>query len=292
MGLFPKMKRHFGSLLLTIIMGLSVSQLSLAEPKTHPKISVQLWSVKDDLAKDFSGTLRQLAAMGFKGVEFAGDFGSYANNPQGLKNFLDGLGLEVSGAHVGFDKFKPENFYATLAFYKTLQCKNLIVPWDDRGGSKEGVQQISAELSALSPRLQAYGMRIGYHNHDREMGDVDQTTYWDMLAQATPPEVILQQDVGWTTFAGKDPVAYVRKYPGRTITTHYKAKFLKGVSGVTLIGQDSINWKELILANRSVGGTQWLVLEQEEYPDGLSAMQSVAASMKGLQRLMKAVGGK
>lgn len=286
MGFFSGMKHYLGLLLLTVFASFGGSQTALAGTQTNPKISVQLWSVKDDVAKDFAGSLKQLAAMGFKGVEFAGDFGPYASNPQGLKDFLEGLGLEASGAHLGFDKFKPENFHATVAFYKTLNCKNLIIPWDDRAGSKEGILKIAAELSALSLRLQAYGIQIGYHNHDREMGDIDGQTYWDMLALATPREVILQQDVGWTTYAGKDPTAYVKKYPGRTITTHYKAKFLKGTSGVTLIGQDSINWKELIRANSSVGGTQWLVVEQEEYPKGLSAMQSVAASMKGLQKIM------
>jgi sugar phosphate isomerase/epimerase len=265
----------------------SIGMTQAAEVASRkPQISLQLWSIKDDISKDFEGSLRQVAAMGFRGVEFAGNFGPYANNPQALKNLLDELGLKAAGAHISFDKVNEKNFYATVAFYQTLGCKNLIIPWDDRISTKAGALQVAAELNSLAARLQAYGMRTGYHNHHEEMIEVDGKTIWEWIADATPSEVILQQDVGWTTYAGKDPIHFVKKYPSRTVLTHYKAKLPKGVSGTPIIGKDVIHWQELYVTNRDVGGTEWLTVEQEEYPNGMSPMESVKASLQGLRAVI------
>jgi sugar phosphate isomerase/epimerase len=251
------------------------------------QLSVQLWSVKDALSADFTGTLRQLAAMGFQGVEFAGNFGQYENDPRGLLSFLDELGLKPSGAHVHFDKFTPENFDATVAFYQDLDCHYLIIPMDERAFTVEGAEIVAAELEALQQKLAPLGMRIGYHNHKPEMlGEIGQTP-WDIIGKNTNDQVILQQDVGWTEVAGKDPVAMLNAYPGRTITTHYKASAPEpGNPEDPIIGQDTTDWQALITANLTVGGTEWLVVEQESYPEGMTPMQSVEASVKGLQKII------
>lgn len=254
---------------------------------TAPQLSVQLWSVKDALIADFSGTLRQLAAMGFQGVEFAGIFGEYENDAKGLLGFISELGLKASGAHVPFSQLTPENFDATVAFYQDLNCHYLIIPMDQRAFTVEGAEVVAAELEALQLKLAPYGMRIGYHNHKPEMvGEMGQTP-WDVIGKNTSEQVILQQDVGWTEVAGKDPVAMVEAYPGRTITTHYKASAPEpGNPEDPIIGQDTTDWKALITANKTVGGTQWLVVEQESYPEGMTPMQSVEASVKGLQKII------
>ena len=99
--------------------------------------------------------------------------------------------------------------------------------------------------------------------------------------------MILQQDVGWTEVAGKDPIDFIKAYPGRTITTHYKAAAPEeGNKENPIIGKDTTDWEALIVANRTVGGTLWLVVEQEVYPEGMTPMQSVEASLKGLQKVI------
>ncbi|MCJ8271015.1 MAG: sugar phosphate isomerase/epimerase, partial [Psychrosphaera sp.] len=79
-------------------------------PLSMPKISIQLWSVNEVIKRDFKGTLTALANMGFEGVEFAGYFGPYQDDPVGLKTLLDGLGLLVSGAHVSMRHLSDENY--------------------------------------------------------------------------------------------------------------------------------------------------------------------------------------
>jgi sugar phosphate isomerase/epimerase len=257
-----------------------------SQAATSPRLAVQLWSVKDEIKQDFEGTLDKLSKLGFQGVEFAGEFGKYQADPAGLSAFLKKTGLQCAGAHMHVDKLNAANFKATTDFYKAVGCNRLIISMDQRAASKEGSAELAKELSTLSVKLGGQGMKLGYHNHEQEMlGDKDQTN-WDLLAKNTPKDFILQQDVGWTTYAGKDPVDFVKKYPGRTVTTHYKAKFFKGATGTPIIGQDRTDWSGLTKAVRSVGGTEWIIIEQEEYPNGMGQLETVAASLRGLQGVL------
>ena len=173
-----------------------------------------------------------------------------------------------------------------------ILCRNLVISMDKRGESAADSAQMAQELSALATRLKPRGMRIGYHNHAPEMAGAPGKTPWDVLAKNTPKDTILQQDVGWTTYAGKDPVALVRQYPGRTVSTHFKAKFVKGDSGTPIIGMDRTDWAGLTRAVRAVGGTEWIIIEQEEYPNGMGQLESVAASLRGLQTVIAKIAAK
>ncbi|MFT4937726.1 MAG: sugar phosphate isomerase/epimerase [Paraglaciecola sp.] len=255
-----------------------------------PQVSVQLWSVKDEVKADITSTLNAIRSMGFKGVEFAGEFGEFSDKPKDLKALLDKLNLKVSGAHVHFDKLNAQNFEKTVDFYQTLGCSKLIIPYDERAFDPKGVKEVVAQLNELSTKLAPFGMQVGFHNHWAEFNEFEKSTYWDYIAKSTNKDVILQLDVGWVTYAGKDPVEYVRRYPGRTVITHYKVKLPEGTLGKTpIIGQDTIDWANLIKANIRVGGTQWLVVEQEEYPNGLSPLEAVAMSKKGLDVYLNAL---
>jgi sugar phosphate isomerase/epimerase len=261
--------------------------------KPIPDISVQLWSVKEELKKDFKGTLTQLADMGFDGVEFAGDFGPYKDDAKGLKEFLDGLGLQVSSAHVTFAALDVEHFAQSVAFYKALKTDTLIIPWDDRAWDSSKVDSVIADLNRLFTKLKAEGFYFGYHNHEQEFDAYNGATFWDHIAKSTPKDFVLQLDVGWITFAEKNPVEYINRYPGRTLTTHIKAKLPKAVAAKIatngkrpIIGDDVTDWSAVLKADITVGGTKWLVIEQEEYPDGLTPLQAVELSKKGLDKII------
>ena len=282
-----KLSTYLKVITMAVITSSSAASFAADVAPTSPQLSVQLWSIKDDVAKDFEGTLKKLADMGFQGVEFAGNFGPYAEDPTGLKKFLNKLGLKASGAHVGFDKFSDENFDKTVAFYKAIDCHYLIIPMDHRAFTAEGAKEVAADLEKVQAKLKPHGMHTGYHNHKGEMLGKEGKTPWDVIGTGTSSEVILQQDVGWTEVAGKDPIDFIKAYPGRTITTHYKAAAPEeGNKENPIIGKDTTDWEALIVANRTVGGTLWLVVEQEVYPEGMTPMQSVEASLKGLQKVI------
>ncbi|MFC3031651.1 sugar phosphate isomerase/epimerase family protein [Pseudoalteromonas fenneropenaei] len=273
-------------LLPSFIVALLFWCFSVQSQPTSPEVSIQLWSVKDDLKADFAGTLNALAKMGFQGVEFAGEFGPYKDNPHGLKSLLDKLGLKASGAHVGFDTLAPDKLAATLLFYKTLGIQFVIVPWDERAWHPTGVMALTKQLSELAPQLQKYGMQLGFHNHDKEFAPFQNATYWDYIASNTPSAVLLQLDMGWVLFASQDPLTYINRYPHRTPTTHLKIRTVEGVIASPILGENHLPWHHYIQAVVNQGGAQWLVLEQEEYPTGLTQLQSVARSKQNLDTIL------
>ncbi|WP_246604260.1 sugar phosphate isomerase/epimerase family protein [Alteromonas lipotrueae] len=250
-----------------------------------PQISVQLWSVKDALKQDFKGTLEQVADLGFDGVEFAGDFGPYDNDPAALKNYLSSIGLAPSGAHVSAELLN-NNFDEIVQFYTALGVTDLIIPWDDRAFNDDDVTEFVSELSRLSEKLAPKGMRVGFHNHAEEWASYEDTTFFDFIANNTPKSVILQQDVGWTIHADKDPIAFVKRYPGRTITTHFKSDVEEGSNLRPIIGEDGISWSAIYKATVVSGGAKWIVIEQEEYPDNLSPMEALSKSKSGFDKVI------
>lgn len=274
-----------------LMLGSATVTQSASAERAIP-VAVQLWSVRDAVKADFEGTLRTLADMGFQGVEFAGDYGPYADKPEALKALLGEVGLGIAGAHAGTDLLRDEALSQTIDFHTALGTPLLVIPYDDRAWSDTGVLALASELNTLDDRLREQGLRIGYHNHAEEMGAFGESTYWDMLAENTHNTVMLQLDVGWATYAGVDPAALVRRYPGRTATTHYKVKPPADGSPVQpFVGEGATDWPALVRANREVGGTQWLIVEQEDYPEGMTPLQCVEASLRGLERVLTELAG-
>ena len=263
--------------------------LAWTRPPRIP-IGVQLWSVRKDCGKDFDAALKRIADMGFEGVEFS-SYHQYANDAKGLKKKLDDLGLKAGGTHVRTNTLEGDALKKSIDFHKTLGCKFLIVPGDGRFTHPEKSKELAEIMNKAAEKLKPEGLFCGYHNHTKEFQKDGGKTYWDLFAERTSKDVVLQQDVGWTTVAGLDPVALVRKYPGRTKTTHFKAKFPKGTKGAKhFIGQDVIDWKSLITACTEVGGTEWFLVEQEDYPEGKSPMECTELSLKGLKKILKEMG--
>lgn len=268
----------------TAVEQASEQQAAKTDNSQTESISVQLWSIKDEVKANFKDTLAKVADMGFAGVEFAGDYGPYQNDPQGLKAYLDSLNLAVSGAHVGIDALRGEQLNKTLEYIKALDTKLVIIPYDQRAAEAENIDAFVNELTELSNKVSAQGMTLCYHNHAREFDAYQDSTYWDYIAQNTPQEMCLQLDAGWVNRAGKSAIEYVNKYPGRTLTTHIKVRTADNSGKNTIIGQDNYDWNAYVHAAKLTGGTEWFVVEQEEYPSGFSPMQSIEASQKGFSK--------
>lgn len=263
------------------------------ETKT-PLVSVQLHSVKNTLTEDFKGTLTELSKTGIDGVEFAGRFGPYKNNPKGLKVFLNSLNLKASGAHIGLPQLRGEHFQRNVNFYKALGVTLLIVPHDGRVDQPAEIDSLVQELSQISNKLNVEGLTLAYHNHAKEFAPFNNSTFWDYLAQNTPTTMALQLDVGWANFAKVDAITYVKRYANRTLSTHIKIrttdskKHWDKIDNKTaiVIGQDDYDWAKLINTMMAEGGTQWLVVEQEETHTGKSRLETVSQSILGLQDVL------
>ena len=252
-------------------------------------IALQLYSVRDDCAKNFDATLAEVAKMGFDGVEFAG-YHTYNGKAKELRQKLDDLNLKVAATHIGTGSFRGDALKKTIEFHQIIGCKFLIVPGDGDFTHPEKSKALAETFNKTAEVLTPLGMACGYHNHTGEFKKDGDKTYFDLFAERTSKEVVLQQDCGWTADAGLDPVELMKRYPGRMKSTHFKPTVVKADRGVkkAFFGQDSVDWPAVLAGCREFGGTEWVTLEQEAYPDGKSSMESSAISFAALKKLMQA----
>jgi sugar phosphate isomerase/epimerase len=199
---------------------------------------------------------------------------------------LDGLGLKVAGTHIGTGTLIGDELKKTVEFHETIGCKYLVVPGDKRFSDPEGSKELAEIFNEAAKRLKPVGMQCGYHNHTHEFKKDGDKTFWELFAERTSEDVVLQQDVGWSVAAGQDAAALIRKYPGRSQIIHCKPTLLSGDPGRPIVGEDSVPWAEILVACREAGGTEWLTIEQERYLPDTSPMDCVRLSLTGLKQVI------
>ena len=278
-------RRNFAKTSLVAATALVLKPALWAAGGTNPRISVQLYSVRDDCAKDFDAALARIAKMGFAGVEFAG-YHNYGGKAKELRAKLDELGLVAAGTHIRTGSFRGDELQRTIEFHQILGCKFLLVPGDGDFTDPEKSKTLAETFNRTAATLKPLGMFCGYHNHAGEFKKDGAKTYWDLFAERTSQDVVLQQDCGWSATAGKNPAELVRRYPGRTKITHFKPTVVKEEAGKkAILGQDSVDWVSVLKACREAGGTEWITVEQEIYPDGKSPMECTELSLAGLKKI-------
>lgn len=281
-------RRQFlhSSLLAAAALGLQPWRGAFAAGRAIP-LSLQLYSIRTDCAKNFDAALEWCAKQGFAGVEFAG-YHTYTGKAKELRKKLDDLGLKAAGTHIGTGSFRGDALQKTIEFHQTLGCKFLIVPGDKDFTDAEKSKPLAEFFNQTAATLKPLGMATGYHNHAHDFTkDASGKTFYDLFAERTSQDVVLQQDCGWTASAGYDPADLMKRYPGRMKITHFKPTVVNKEAGKKAIfGQDSVNWVTTLAACREVGGTEWISLEQEVYPDGLSPMECTALSLAALKKIM------
>ncbi|MBO3801154.1 MAG: sugar phosphate isomerase/epimerase [Thermoproteota archaeon] len=251
------------------------------------KIAVQMYSIRDDCAKDFRKALEAVANIGYEGVEFAGFYGWKAED---LKELLDDLGLEVAGAHIGIDTLMGEELKKTIEYHKALGNKNLIVPGlpENMRNSKEAWLKTAKLFNEISKKVSSEGLRVGYHNHTVEFQKFNGETAFDLFFRNTNPEVIMQLDIGHVMRAGlsaNEVLEIIKRYPGRLKTIHLKE--YSTMDQNALIGEGEIKWKELLKLCETIGKTEWYVIEQEAYK--YSPIECIRIDLKNLKRLLEEV---
>ena len=256
-----------------------------AQAPAKTGLGVQLYSVRDDCGRDFDKALEQIARMGFEGVEFAG-YHNYAGKAQALRQRLDDLGLKGFSTHIGTGNLRGDELKKTIEFHKTLGCQFLIVPGDGDFTHPEKSKALAELFNEVAETLKPLGLACGYHNHTKEFEKDGGKTYFELFAERATKGVVLQQDCGWSAAAGQDPVGLMKRWPGRFRVQHFKPTVINNEAGKkAIIGEDSVAWPTVLQAARTVGGTEWVILEQEAYPDGKSPMECTQLSLAGLRKI-------
>lgn len=266
-------------------------------------LGIQLYSIRDDMKKDPSGTLKQLASMGYKYVEHANyiDRKFYGYSAAEFKKLLDGLGLLMPSGHTVMGKQHwdaakndfTDAWKYTVEDAATVGQRYVISPWLDEGLRKTyddfkaymDVFNKSGELCKKS------GMKFGYHNHDFEFSTkLNGQKLFDLILQNTDPSLVAQQlDIGNMYHAGGIALDIVKQYPGRFELMHVKDEIkaakggeMGGAYESTVLGKGIIPVKQVIDLGKQSGGTKYFIIEQESYQD-ITPLESAKLDLKQMK---------
>ena len=247
-------------------------------------LGLQLYSVRDLLPKDYEGTLDQLSAIGYREVEAAGFFGRSASE---VKHAMEQAGLHCVSAHYSYADLAPHldeviQFGSTLGL-EYIICASAGLP--DGSPAKSADPRLTREAMTLNDwrwnaeqfnrmgeRVNAAGIKFGYHNHTAEFRALNGVVIYDELLRLTDPaKVTMEMDCGWVIVGGKNPVDYLKRYPTRISMLHVKDFKLSGAPGSDTdpppsaeLGRGSIDYRPIFTA-ASKADIKHAFIEQEQY---------------------------
>jgi sugar phosphate isomerase/epimerase len=229
-------------------------------------IALQLYTIGNDMRKDAAAALAKVAEIGFKGVEFAG-FPS--QDAKVVRKMLDDNGLKCCGSHTGLNALEGDNYAKTVEFAKTIGNTRIISPSlfhnfsKDDARDKKIIEDTADRMNVVAEKLKPEGLRTGFHCHPGEFRKIGDSTVWDIFFTRANKDVIMQCDLGHMGTAGVDPVAYMKKYPGRASTVHVKPSAHIKPGGLVGGPEDDLKWPEIFKACETVGGTEWYIVEYD-----------------------------
>lgn len=229
-------------------------------------IGVQVYSVRDALKRDFEGTLKKLSELGYKHIEAYG----LATNGTVLgmsasqyRQAVEKLGMSVISVHA--DYFTPEQAAPIITAAKELGVKYLVIPYLQKALRKD-YDAVAENLNSVGALFKGTGIRLAYHNHDFEFEALANGRIpLEVLIEGTQPELVtFQADLYWVTKAGADPMALIKKYPGRFSLFHIKDA--NEALEQTTVGTGIVDF-ETILKAKSISGNEYFFVEDERTND-------------------------
>jgi sugar phosphate isomerase/epimerase len=279
-------RRFLGAFAATPILATSPLSALLSAPRADGKqipIGLELYSVRDELAKDLPGTVKAVAKMGYQCVEFFAPYYSWTPDyAKQVRKQLDDLGIRCYSTHNDRRSFMDSGIKKAIDLNHVLGTEYVVLAHPgEEIKTTEGWKQVADLLNKGNATMSATGLHAGYHNHDAEWHPIDGQRPMDILAANTDKSIMLQFDVGTCLEAGADPVAWIKQNPGRIRSMHLKDWSPQNGYKV-LFGEGVAPWKQLFAAAESVGGAQYYLIEQEgsRYPELETAQRCLEAYRK------------
>jgi sugar phosphate isomerase/epimerase len=242
------------------------------------KIGLQLYTVRDLLSTDFEGTLREIARLGYREVEFSGVLGP---NLKQTRNLLRQLGLSAPSLHIDYNSLH-KNTEVSFEAATALAAKFVVCPWLEQSERQtvDDWKRVCENLNSIGELATQSGLTFAYHNHDFEFLYLsDGVRPFDLLLAHTNGHFVkFELDVYWAKKGDVDPVAYLKAYGSRFRLVHLKDMAVDG--SITEIGSGTIDFGEIIVASIA-GGVRHFFVEQDYSSDPI---QSIKTSILYLQR--------
>jgi sugar phosphate isomerase/epimerase len=280
-------------------MGAALLAMRRAIAASIPRIGMQLYTVRTALEKDFDGTLAKVAAIGYKEVEFAG---YYNHTPQEVRDTLKRHGLAAPSAHIDYGSLTGDKWAKAIENAHAIGHTYLVNAWVDESVRKEPdawkhIAETYNQAAAVSKKA---GIQFAYHNHNFEFAprkDAGGKLPYDILLESCDPALVkMELDLCWISAAGKDPLEYFRRYPGRFPLVHVKGlKKVPASTGddpvpidrvlpdLTEVGHDDvIDWKRIFAQSR-VAGIRHYFVEHDVPKDPFASLKTSYEYVSKLQ---------
>lgn len=256
--------------------------------KGKAEVGLQIYTLRDTIFKDPKGVLKQVADFGYKKLEtFAYRDGSIFGMPfADFGKYIKDLGMKATSGHYGLDQAKSDSWEKAVTDAKSIGQEYLVVPYLQEPDRKtiDDYKKVCAALNKAAEVAKKNGMKFGYHNHAFEFETLEgQTPYDVMLKELDPKLVDMEMDIFWVVNAGKDPLQYFEKHPGRFTQWHVKDMDKSDKMRNANVGTGTIDWKN-IFANSRKSGMKHFYVEQETYPG--APIDSVGESIKYLKTIL------
>jgi sugar phosphate isomerase/epimerase len=255
------------------------------------KIGLQLYTLRNEMGKDPKGTLAKVAAQGYKTVETFG-YGNgkwFGMNAAELRAELKSHGLTTPSGHtfpasVFLQSGWEEKWKPAVADAKAVGQEYIVVPWmeEQYRADINNYKKLAAALNKAATICKQTGIKLAYHNHDFEFAPLAGTNGLDVLLKETDPKMVFfEMDIYWVSKAGKDPLAFFSKYPGRFAMWHVKDMDNTPQKNFTEVGSGVINYKKIFnYAKQS--GMKYFFVEQDQCPG--APLDSTAKSIAYLKK--------
>lgn len=259
------------------------------------QLGIQLYTVRDDLAKDFEGTLKKVHDIGLRVVQ--SNLVMNGRQALELRKIYDSFGFTWDSIHASGpalrDTAQATVDQARAVGIKNITCSSPLYPTDRAtlmaGAPLDDWKRNADTFNKVGALCKAAGMTFAFHNHSLEFKTIDGVPVFDTLLAYTDPSLVsMEMDIGWVLASGADPVAYLTKYPKRFTALHIKDLTSEGIPNTNnkmksaTIGTGLVDWKATLAAARKAAVSRaYLEIEEPYNPSPLGMVEASFKYLKG-----------
>ena len=268
----------------TMLLSQLPKQIFAAAKANDMPVGFQSWTVKEMLGKDFPGTLKMMAGMGYKMIEMCSPkgyaeigFGAFTKmKTADIKSTINDAGLTCPSCHFGSAEFGDDKIDDSIRFAKDMGLSQMICStfWLPKNATLNDYFASADKLNKAAEKIKQAGIQTGFHNHDFEFAQLEGQLIYDALMKRFDPDLVKMQFQTEVINLGYKAADYFNKYPGRFISSHL-SDWTADKNEVP-IGQGVINWKEFFAAAKTGGVKNFFVeMDLKNFKDSVTYIHTV-----------------